>query len=44
MAEHVHGTMDSGEQEKTYAGFLAVTKWSVIGILAVLVLLAIVGA
>ncbi|SMR83363.1 aa3 type cytochrome c oxidase subunit IV [Aliiroseovarius halocynthiae] len=44
MAEHVHGTMETGAQEKTYAGFVAVTKWSVIFILAVLVFLAIVGA
>ncbi|MCK0140969.1 aa3-type cytochrome c oxidase subunit IV [Aliiroseovarius sp. F20344] len=44
MAEHVHGTMDTSSQEKTYAGFMNVTKWSVIVILAVLVFLAIVGA
>ncbi|SPF78638.1 Cytochrome c oxidase subunit 4 [Aliiroseovarius pelagivivens] len=44
MADHVHGTMDTGAQEKTYAGFVAATKWSVIAILAILVFLAIVGA
>lgn len=44
MAEHVHGTMDTSAQEKTYAGFITVTKWSVIVILAVLVFLALFGA
>ncbi|MCK0126167.1 aa3-type cytochrome c oxidase subunit IV [Gelidibacter sp. F2691] len=36
--------MDTSSQEKTYAGFMNVTKWSVIVILAVLVFMAIVGA
>ncbi|WP_298904690.1 aa3-type cytochrome c oxidase subunit IV [uncultured Aliiroseovarius sp.] len=44
MAEHVHGTMDTSAQEKTYAGFINVTKWSVVVILAVLVFMALVGA
>lgn len=44
MAEHVHGTMDTSAQEKAYAGFVNVTKWVVIVILAVLVFLALVGA
>lgn len=44
MADHVHGTMDTSTQEKTYAGFINVTKWSVIVILAILVFLALVGA
>lgn len=44
MAEHVHGTMETSAQEKTYAGFITATKWSVIVILAILVFLALVGA
>lgn len=44
MAEHVHGTMDTSSQEKTYAGFVNVTKWTVIAILGILVFLALVGA
>lgn len=44
MADHVHGTMETSAQEKTYAGFVATTKWSVIVILAILVFLALVGA
>jgi hypothetical protein len=44
MAEHVHGTMDTSSHEKTYAGFITVTKWSVVVIIAVLVFMALVGA
>lgn len=41
MAEHKHGEMDITVQEKTYAGFLNFTKWSVIVILGITVFLAI---
>jgi len=44
MAEHQHGSMDTRVQQKTYEGFIKVTVRSVIVILALLVLLAIVGA
>ncbi len=27
MAEHKHGTMDTGEQEKTFVGFVKVSIW-----------------
>ena len=39
--EHDPGSMDITTQEKTFAGFLTVTKWVVIVILAILVFLAI---
>ena len=39
--EHKPGTMDITAQEKTFAGFLTFTKWTVIGIICLLVLLAI---
>ena len=38
------GSMESRAQEKTFAGFLAFTKWSVIAIFAILIFLALVGA
>jgi hypothetical protein len=41
MADHKHGDMDITAQEKTFAGFMAWTKWSVIVILALIVLMAI---
>lgn len=44
MAEHVHGTMDTSAQEKAYAGFVTATKWTVIAIVTVLVVLALIGA
>ncbi|PLL14345.1 aa3-type cytochrome c oxidase subunit IV [Tabrizicola sp. TH137] len=42
--EHKPGSMDIRAQEKTFAGFLAFTKWGVIIILALLIFLALVGA
>lgn len=44
MADHVHGTMDTSTQEKTYDGFIKATVRSVIVILAVLVFMALVNA
>ncbi len=44
MAEHKHGTMDIKDQEKTFDGFVKFTIRSVIAIIAILILLAIVGA
>lgn len=38
--EHEHGTMDVTAQEKTFAGFMNITKWAVIVIIAVLIFLA----
>ena len=41
MAEHKHGSMDITEQEKTFAGFMKFTNWSVIIILLIIVGMAI---
>ncbi len=38
--EYVHGTMDIAEQRKTFALFWAITKWSGIVIVLVMVFLA----
>lgn len=35
--EHKHGSMDIAEQEKTFNGFIAITKWSTIIIIALLI-------
>lgn len=43
MAEHEHGSMDIKDQEKTFAGFMKFTTYTVIGILVFLVFLAIVN-
>ena len=43
MAEHKHGSMDTTEQEKTFAGFAKFTTNSVIVIIVALILLAIVN-
>ena len=40
MAEH-ESAMDYAEHEKTYAFFLAFTKWGTIGVCVLLVLMAI---
>ncbi|MEL6585072.1 MAG: aa3-type cytochrome c oxidase subunit IV [Pseudomonadota bacterium] len=39
--DHKPGSMDVTEQEKTFAGFVTFTKWTVIVIIAVLIFLAI---
>lgn len=48
MADHNNefkpGSMDIRAQEKTFAGFIAFTKWGVIIIFAILIFLALVGA
>ena len=36
-----HGSMDISAHQRSYAGFLSFTKWSLIGILLIMVLLAI---
>lgn len=43
MAKHTHGSMDIKTQEKTFAGFLAWSKWTTIAIIVLLVLLALVN-
>lgn len=39
--DHKPGEMDISEQEKTFAGFMTFTKWTVIAIIVLLILLAI---
>ena len=36
-----HGQMDISQHQRGYAGFLTFTKWSIIGILLIMVFLAI---
>lgn len=40
MVDHKHGQMDISVQEKTFDGFMQWVKWSVIVILAVIILMA----
>lgn len=37
--EHKHGSMDITEQEKTFSGFLSITKWTTISIIVFLIFL-----
>ena len=41
MAEHKHGSMDITDQTRTFDGFVKATTWSVIVILALLILMAV---
>lgn len=41
MAEYKHGSMDTTEQEKTFAGLLKVTVWVVVVSIVWLIVLAI---
>jgi hypothetical protein len=41
MADHKHGEMDISDHERTFEGFITWTKWSIIVILAILVLMAV---
>jgi len=43
MAKHVHGSVETGGKEDTFAGFVNIVKWAVILIFAVLIFLAIVN-
>ncbi|MEO1562618.1 MAG: aa3-type cytochrome c oxidase subunit IV [Pseudomonadota bacterium] len=40
MAKHKHGSMDTDEQEETYAGFLKLVTWLVLICLGILIFLA----
>lgn len=44
MADHKHGEMDTSVQEATFAGFVGMTTKATVIIIAILVLLAVVGA
>lgn len=41
--EHVHGSMDSTAQEKTYQGFLKISARTIITVLVVLAFLALIN-
>ncbi|MEM8578791.1 MAG: aa3-type cytochrome c oxidase subunit IV [Pseudomonadota bacterium] len=41
MADHKHGEMDTTEHEKMFGAFMKFTNWSVMLILALLILMAI---
>ncbi|MEP4196667.1 MAG: aa3-type cytochrome c oxidase subunit IV [Aliishimia sp.] len=41
MADHKHGEMDIKTQEAVFEGFMAWTKWSVIAIIGLVILMAI---
>lgn len=43
-AEHVHGTMDIRDHERTFHGFVRLALWSAVASLAVLVFLALANA
>ncbi len=43
-SEHVHGSMDIRTQEKTFAGFVRMTVWVTVIVIAVLIFLALVNA
>lgn len=44
MADHKHGEMDIAVQEKTFDGFVAFSKWTIVVIICTLIFLALVGA
>lgn len=44
MAEHKHGSMDTREQEKTFAGFLRLVTWGAGISIAVLIFMALANA
>jgi Ni,Fe-hydrogenase I cytochrome b subunit len=43
-SEHVHGSMDIRAQEKTFAGFIRMTVWVAVVVVAVLVFMGLVNA
>ena len=44
MAEHKQGSMDTKEQEKTFAGFMRMVSWSGVIIVAILIFMALANA
>lgn len=41
MAEHKHGSMDISVQEKTFAGFIKVSTWTVVAVVLILLFMAV---
>jgi Ni,Fe-hydrogenase I cytochrome b subunit len=44
QSEHVHGSMDIRAQEKTFAGFVRMSVWVVVIVIAVLIFMGLVNA
>lgn len=44
MAEHKHGSMDTKEQEKTFAGFLRMVTWGIVISIGILIFMALANA
>jgi Ni,Fe-hydrogenase I cytochrome b subunit len=44
QSEHVHGSMDIRAQEKTFAGFVRMSVWVVVVVIAVLIFMGLVNA
>ncbi len=44
QSDHVHGSMNIRAQEKTFAGFIRMTVWAAVAIVAVLVFMGLVNA
>lgn len=42
-AHHVHGTMDTREQERTFNGFLRLSAWAAVVVICILIFLALVN-
>jgi len=40
MSEHTHGNMDISQHQGTYKGVISLFKWSTIGIIVLLILMA----
>lgn len=40
MADHKHGDMDIETQEKTFAGFIKIVNYAVVGIIVLLLFMA----
>jgi uncharacterized membrane protein YvbJ len=43
MADHKHGKMDIGVQQKTFDGFMKTVTWSSVAIILVLIFIALVN-
>lgn len=44
MAEHKHGSMDTKDQEKTFAGFIRMATWGIVISVGVLIFMALANA
>jgi Bacterial aa3 type cytochrome c oxidase subunit IV len=44
MADYKHGSMDTKEQEKTFAGFMRMVSWGGVAIVVILIVLALSNA